>query len=109
MRLAMQMPLNELWDDSGIVTSTKRRQLRRDEISDLLRVGKVRFVVANPGYPLEWIDPAECFEFWKLHVEHRLAEPEAFCLDDFPDGWCFVASEWSDEQQKAIVLLKKYH
>lgn len=109
LRIVIQIPLCELWNDLGVVATSKKRQLRRNEISDMLHAGRVRFVVANGGYPLNWIDPSNCFEFWKTEVKHRIVDTEKFFLDDFPDKWCFVSSEWSDDQPLPIVLLEKYH
>lgn len=109
VRIVVQIPLTELWNDSGVVTSSKKRQLRRNEISELLRTGRVRFVMADCGDPLKWIDPVNCFDFWKTEAKPRVVEPDEFFWGDFPDQQCYVASEWADGGSLPIVLLEKFH
>ena len=109
LRVVMQMPLTELWDDAGLVTDVKLRHLSRNDVAAMLRQGRVRFVVANSGEGLKWSPPSECYDFWKTEVKSRIAETGRVFLEEFPNEYCYVASEWTDNQQSPIVLLEKHH
>jgi hypothetical protein len=41
----------------------RKRHLTAADITSLLRVGQVRFVVADVGLPLCWIPVDECYDF----------------------------------------------
>ena len=39
-----------------------------------------------------------------------LADPESgLALEDFPDGYCYFASEWKTYEGEMIILLSKAH
>ena len=106
----MRIPMSELWDSEGKLTATKQRILRGSGVVALLRQGLVRFVVANCGDPLRWIEPSQCYDFWKSELKPRIVETEAFDLAGFPDAYCYVVSEWADEKTfLTFLLLEKYH
>jgi len=108
-RVVSQTPLEELWNDQGVVSSTELRDLNALEIAELLRNGKVQFVVANIGDRLKWIKIDKCHDFWKTEVKNHLADPQAVkCLEDFPESYCYFASEW-DSRENPIVLLVMAH
>ena len=48
-RVITQMPLQELWDDNGLIPAAWSRDLSAIQLRELLRQGKVRFVVAGVG------------------------------------------------------------
>lgn len=52
LRYVSQMPLREIWDERGVVSENKVCELGSSDIADLLRAGKVRFVVADIGSPV---------------------------------------------------------
>jgi hypothetical protein len=109
-RIITVLPLVEVWDDHGPVSATRSRDLTSWDIRDLLRCGQARFVVADVGAKPVWIDPDECFSFWKGEVQSHLADPEQRVdLDKFPDGYCYFASEWSAADGPPIVLLERAH
>jgi hypothetical protein len=92
-RIVIRIPVSELWDSTGSLPVEKRRTLTTGEIASLLRQGRVRFVVADIGHRLEWIPLQQCYEFWKTEVKPRIADMEQFDLENFPDAYCYVASE----------------
>ena len=111
-RIVTQLPLDELWTDQGPLQATRVRELGAADITDLLRLGPVRFVVANVGGRLEWVPVEQRYEFWKSQVKMRLVDPavEGFRLEDFPGEYCYSASEWkADELEEPIVLLSRFH
>ena len=101
-----QLPLDELWDDSGRLPLTKVRDLGSAEVADLLRGGPVRFVVAGVGSRLKWVPVGDCYRFWKAEVKPRLVEPaaERFRLEDFPGEYCYIAAEWAGGAEPVVVL-----
>ena len=89
-----QLPLTELWRDDGFNTISRDRWLTVDDITCLLRVGRVQFVVADVGASPRWIPLRDCYDFWKREAQPHLAAPESCpSLDDFPDDYCYFASE----------------
>ncbi|MBA3241712.1 MAG: hypothetical protein H0T60_10850, partial [Acidobacteria bacterium] len=87
-RIVSQMPLNELWNEYGIVSAKGLRELNASDIAKLLRAGKVRFVVADVGSQLKWIPLDECYGFWKSEVKKHLADPAAENYrESFPDEY----------------------
>ncbi|MBX9623909.1 MAG: hypothetical protein K2X82_08840 [Gemmataceae bacterium] len=104
----LQLPLDELWDDSGPLPLTRRRAVGRAEIADLLRAGPVRFVVADLASGLTWVPAAGGYRFWKDEVKAHLVEPAdagaGFRLEDDPGGYCYLAAEWSDGSASVVVL-----
>ena len=109
-RVVNVIPVQVLWTDDGELSATRGRRLDREAISELLRRGPVRFVVANVGDPLQWVPPAERFEFWKADVGVHLSDAAKIHLAEFPDGIAYVASEWLAVGTEApIVLLEVHH
>src|SRR5689334_6966351 len=94
LKVVTQIPLPELWRDDGFTTTSRVRWLTSDDITSLLRAGRVRFVVADVGASPRWIPLSECYDFWKTEAQPHLAAPKSRAsLDDFPGGYCYFASE----------------
>ncbi|HLM58984.1 MAG TPA: hypothetical protein VK422_22965 [Pyrinomonadaceae bacterium] len=109
-RIVSQMPLRELWNGRGVVSVKELRELNASDIAELLRGGKIHFVVADVGSPLTWVPVDECYDFWKSEVKSHLAVPDAEnYLGNFPDEYCYFASEWESGMGGPIVLLAKSH
>ena len=109
-RIVTQLPLLDVWNDEGTVSSVRMHSLRSEDIQSLLQCGRVRFVVATVGQHLNWISIACCFQFWKSEGKPHLAAPDAesYSLDDFPGGYFYVASRWASAQEP-VVLLEMHH
>jgi hypothetical protein len=112
-RIVTEFPLTELWNSLGPVPYQRANHLGADEIADMLRQGKVQFIVADCGYLLDWISMDRCFQFWKSEVKPRLVEPEVadkgFRLQGYPGEYCYVASRWVGDDAEPVVLLEKAH
>jgi hypothetical protein len=106
-----KLPLAELWREDGFTTTSRARSLTEDDIKGLLGVGPVQFVVADVGASPRWIPLGECYDFWKTEAQPHLAAPESkVYLDDFPDGYCYFASEWRTQDGAApIVVCERHH
>ena len=110
LRVITQLPLQELWRDDGFTTTTRLRWLAANDIREMLRAGTVQFVVADLAAKPLWVDRRDCYDFWKTEVKPHLAEGDRIVLEDFPDEYCYVASEWSNrEGEPPIVVLEKHH
>lgn len=110
LRIVTHTPLTELWNSVGPLSAAKVRALDREDIAGLLRSAGVNFVVADCGHPLRWIPPTECYQFWKEEAKPRLAEPgKRFRLEDFPELYGYLASEWQTDSGEVAVLLEKHH
>ena len=111
LRIASTLPLTELWTDEGTLPHTCSRRLAALDIKQLLRIEKLRFVVAECGLPLRWIEPASCYRFWKEELQPRLAPPEGRVRrEDFPGEYFYWATEWTaPDAGTPIVLLERQH
>lgn len=104
------LPAAEVWAGERLVSTTKVRDLDASDIADMLRSGEPRFVVADLGRPFEWVPSDERYDFWKAEARPHLAAPDSKApLDDFPDQYCYFASEWKGFDGGAIILLSKAH
>ena len=109
-RIVTCTPLTELWDGKGPLDTRRTDHVGEAEIVPLLRDG-ASFVVAEVGQPLRWIAEGDRFAFWKAEVRRRLVAPNAggFHLDDYPDGYCYVAAIWICAPSTSIIVLEKHH
>ena len=103
-----RLPLSQL--PPPLATAERLRDLTVADVRGLMRKGPVRFAVAMMLSPFRVVPEHQCFEFWKSEVKpHLVSDPdEGAALDDFPDGYCYFASEWSDGGSP-IVLLSAAH
>ena len=112
-RIVTSLPLRELWNSNGVVAAEEHGALNSDDIGQLLRLGKVRFVVADVGRPLYWVPLEQCHTFWKVKVKERLVDPviseSGIFLDEYPGAYCYLASAWQPDTGERIVLLSKFH
>lgn len=109
-RIVSKAPLDELWNEQGVVSEKELRELNASDITEMLRAGKVRFVVADVGSPLKWTPVDDCYSFWKAEVKNHLADPAAKnYLNNFPGGYCYFASEWESKGGGPVVLLTVRH
>ena len=109
-RIITELPLRELFNESGAVKAVRQRDVAADDIRELLRAGSVRFVVANCGSKPIWIAQSERHEFWKSEVLPHLANPaEGAEPDKYPGGYCYFASLWQLPDGTSVVLLEVAH
>jgi hypothetical protein len=113
-RVVIRGPLEALWDEEGHDLNLRRvRQVGAEDIRGLLRSGRpVPFVLANLGERLRWIRGDERFDFWKSELRPHMAEPGSrWRLEDFPDEYRYVATEWRWEHEETAfcVLCETYH
>ena len=111
-RVIVTLPLTEIWDDAGPVLASRGRRLGPAEIAELLRLGSVQFIVAATG-ALRWVPLQETYSFWKAEVKQHLvaANEERFHSEEYPDQYCYMATEWERPGGGAavLVLLEQHH
>lgn len=110
-RIIRQMPLTEIWDATGVVSTVNLGGRGREAIKQLLRLGQVWFVIANPGDAPRWIALADCYAAWKTDICDHLVEPEEqwICYDTYPGEYCYLAHEWASYAGIPIIVLSIYH
>ena len=103
-----RLPLSHL--PPPLAMAKRVRDLAAEDVRGPLRRGPVRFAVAMILSPFRVVPEHECYAFWKSEVQpHLVSDPdEGAVLDNFPDGYCYFASEWSDGGSP-IVLLSAHH
>ena len=110
LKIVTNLPLQKLWENNEAKTATRGQSLSEDSIRSLLRSGVVQFVVADVGAPLRWIPLQDCFAFWKGEVQLHLAGEERVILNQFPGGYCYFSSLWSDKDSTIpLIVLEKHH
>ena len=109
-KVISRLPVEEIWEGQTLVSTVKVRDLNASEVVDLLRTDVIQFVVAVLGKPFEWIPNNERYDFWKDEVKAHLVAPESKAfLEDFPDEYCYFASEWKSYDGDTLILLSKAH
>lgn len=114
-RIVTQLPLTELWTSHGPLTATRLRVLAASDLAVFLRERSIlkgtRFVVADVGYPLRWLDSVQFLAFWESDARGRLVDPvvKYFQLEDFPGAICFTVHEWRSGQSDAPILVFERH
>ena len=110
LKVVTRLPLAELWSVGGFTTTSRTRSLAADDITCMLRFGRVHFVVAEVGASPRWIPLSDCYDLWKQEAQPHLAMPESGAsLNDFPGGYCYFASEWSSRDGAAVVVFEVHH
>jgi hypothetical protein len=108
-RIVTELPLTELWDETGALPGERVRHVDGNLIRGLMGTGQVQFIVANCGAKLNWIPMQERFEFWKT-VRQQIADPsQPIHLKQFPNETAYIASEWHGNAGECLILLEAHH
>ena len=109
-KVVNQIPMDSLWTDQFQLKAERMRYLNKEDIKKALKTGPVKFVVADVGHKLLWIQDSNNYAFWKKEAQAHIVEnPEKFFLEDFPGEYAYLASHWQNELGAPIILLEKYH
>ena len=109
-KIVIQLPLTKLWTDKEYLFVKRDKYLSEENIRETLKKHPVEFVIADVGHKLKWISVDGSFDFWKTELKpHLVNDRDNIQLDNFPDNYAYVASEWIGEIETPIILLEKYH
>ena len=109
-RIVTRIPLEFIWTDEEQIDASRERYLTVTDLTEMLKVGPVEFIVADVGAPLKRISVHKCYEFWKSEVKRHLLSPhDKVDRSKLPDEYGYFASEWSGQINVPIVLLEKIH
>lgn len=110
--IVTRLPLSQLWNQDGPLPATRGNQLDAGSARLLLQEEGVRLVRADIGEPLEWIPHKDRFHFWKTEVIPHLvptSEQGGFRLEDYPNDYCYIGTEWRCPEAPPIILFEKHH
>ena len=109
-KIVVTIPLQNLWTQENDIEARRISYLTKPELKEFLKKSVVKFVVADVGQNLKWVDMGQCFDFWKSEVQKHLADNiNKIDLDIFPDNYAYIGSEWTNNNGIPIVLLEKVH
>lgn len=110
LKIVNEIPISQLWNNEEIIEAKRERYLTKDELTEILKNYPVEFVIANVGDKLNWIPVDTCFEYWKSKIrDHVVTNLERIELEDYPNEFAYIASEWIGQIQSPIILLEKCH
>ena len=107
-RIVDKIPLEFIWTDEEQVEASRERYLTPNDLTEMLKIHPVEFIVADLGAPLKRISVDKCYEFWESEVKRHLLSPHGkIDRSKLPDEYGYIASEWSGNVEVPIVLLEK--
>ncbi|HEX2914578.1 MAG TPA: hypothetical protein VH186_27500 [Chloroflexia bacterium] len=106
-RIVTHLPLEELWNSEGKIIATKMHALDHKEIKELLKAGSIKFVIADVGHTLEWVD--DSYDFWKKEVQPHLHIAQNPYLEDYPGNYFYFAYLWKLATGEVVIALEKNH
>ncbi len=109
-RIVTRIPLDFIWTDEKQVEASRERYLTATDLTEMLKIHPVEFIVAEVGAPLKRISVEKCYEFWESEVRRHLLSPHGKVdRSNMPDEYGYLASEWSGPVEVPIVLLEKIY
>jgi hypothetical protein len=110
LRVVTRLPLEELWDDSGVIAAHRARDLNADGVREALRTG-TKAAVANIGDPLRWLHGLALFDWWKAEAAPRLLDPNApaWRLELMPGHRGWLAAEWRLLDGALVLAFEAIH
>jgi hypothetical protein len=109
-RIVTTIPLESIWTDEEQFEASRERYLTPSELTEMLKLHPVEFIVAEVGAPLKRIPVDKCYEFWEREVRRHLLNPRGKAdRSRLADEYGYIASEWSGRVDVPIVLLEKIH
>lgn len=104
------IPLEFIWTDEERIEASRKRYLTPADLTEMLKIHPVEFMVADPGAPLQRVSVDKCYEFWENEVKrHLLSSHGKVDRSKLPDEYGYLASEWLGRIEVPIVLLEKIH
>jgi hypothetical protein len=109
-KIVNKIPLDCLWTESILLEAKRIKYLNQQEVSEILKNGPIRFVIANVGDKLIWTDLEKSFEIYKTGIKDVIiSDIDKINLDSLTYGFGYLASLWAEPSKKSIILLEKFH
>jgi hypothetical protein len=109
-KIVTTFPLENLWNEHEEILATREQSLNKEKIKQMISLQPVEFVVAEIGEKLKWVGVNECYKFWKSEVEkHLVNDTDEIILDNYPEGYAYLASEWKTIDSNSIIVLEMMH
>jgi DNA-binding helix-hairpin-helix protein with protein kinase domain len=109
-RIVTKIPLEELWTETENLPHQRREYLTERQVQDLLLQGNVAIVIASCGLKPSWIMPQSAFSKFKNEIKgHIVNDFDRIVLEEYEDEWCYLASLWTDTQDRKVLLLETLH
>ena len=76
-RIVTKTPLEFIWTDEEQVEASRERYLTPTDLTEMLKLHPVEFIVADLGAPLKRVPVDKCYEFWEsdatssMHCKQR--------------------------------------
>jgi hypothetical protein len=107
--------MDVIWDESWRVLSASRvAYLDVLHIKQQIHSTDVLVLVADIGSDLIRLSGADVDAFWEKEASLRVVEPDKadteFSLEDYPDSYCYLVSEWAGpDLNRPTILFERYH
>lgn len=75
-KIVTNIPLEFIWTAEEQVEASRERYLTPTDLTDMLKIHPVEFIVADVGAPLKRIPVHQCYEFWQSEVKRHLLSPD---------------------------------
>lgn len=85
------------------------RDLDATDIVEIIHEAPIRFVIAYSRTQFRWFDIDDCYRCWKDEVKPHLCKEESIYLEDYPDEYCYAASEWQLATGERVIVLEIFH
>jgi hypothetical protein len=88
------------------------RHLGISDIKNLLRTAAPRFAIWWGGNTkIRWISGRDKYRVWKMELISHVIDPAkgTFRLEEFPEEYCYEASEWRTPSDAIIILFEAHH
>ena len=82
-RIVDKIPLEKVWNKNKIISREKLKYLKCEDVKTLLKQGEVQLVLANIGFPLDWISIDKNFDFFKTELKNKIMDNEVNCFENF--------------------------
>jgi hypothetical protein len=105
--IVTKLPLDELTVDK--IAFERKRNLLPVEIEEFLKLNNVEFITADVGHPINKISNEAAFKFWKESKSNIVKDFDYIRLEDYPQEYAYLASEWISEAGNRLIVLEKYH
>lgn len=90
-KIVDKIPLDGLWRENTLLGAKRIKHLNQKEVSEILKNGPIRFVIANVGDKLIWTDLSESYKIYKTEIKDFIvSDIDKIDLDTLTHGFGYV-------------------